>query len=221
MSSRSFKMSEFEYKNLLVRISQRLDNINAGKQLVVICRGKLAARPGEENVPTFSLFVELEGKGFLSPDRLTLLKEILKGVKEWDFLQEVELFACIRPRKKYNNLLEQIIRVLDELNDLERLISICRGNIITEGRQASIHDVRSFILRELERNGSLGINCLKILKEILIQTEKSDLLEKLNELERQRLTNIAGICSVDLDIRFCRCFRSLFLCLKYMITFLF
>ena len=210
-------MSEFEYKNLLVRISQRLDNINAGKQLLVICRGKLAARRGEENIPTFSLFVELEGKGFLSPDQLTLLKEMLKGVKEWDFLEKIEFFEC--KREKYNNLLEQIIRVLDELNDLERLISICRGNI-TEGRRASIHDVRS-LFRELERNGYLGIDCLEILKEILIQTEKSDLLEKVNELERRRFIDLTGIGSVDLDIRFCRRFRSVFLCLKYMITFLF
>ena len=177
----------------------------------------MAARRGEENIPTFSLFVELEGKGFLSPDQLTLLKEMLKGVKEWDFLEEIEFFEC--KREKYNNLLEQIIRVLDELNDLERLISICRGNI-TEGRRASIHDVRS-LFRELERNGYLGIDCLEILKEILIQTEKSDLLEKVNELERRRFIDLTGIGSVDLDIRFCRRFRSVFLCLKYMITFLF
>ena len=196
MSSRSFKMSEFEYKNLLVRISQRLDNINAGQRLLVICRGKLAARPGEENIPTFSLFVELEGKGFLSPDRLTLLKQILRGVKEWDCLREVGIFACNRTGEKYDNLLEQIIRVLDELNDLERLISICRGNI-TEGRRGSIHDVRS-LFRELERNGSLGINCQKeILKEILIQTEKSDLLEKVNELQQQHRIDVQGIGSVD------------------------
>ena len=212
-------MSEFEYKNLLVRISQRLDNINAGKQLLVICRGKLAARPGVENIPTFSLFIELEGKGFLSPDRLTLLKEMLGGVEEWDCLQEVRIFAHKRAREKFHNLLEQIIRVLDELNDLERLISICRGNI-TEGRRASIHDVRS-LFRELNRNGCLGTYCFKILKQILIQTEKSDLLEKLNELEQQRVIDFKGIGSVDLDIRFYRCFRSLFLCLKYMITFLF
>ena len=144
---------------------------------------------------------------------------MLKDVKEWDCLQEVEIFACKRAREKYNNLLEQIIRVLDELNDLERLISICRGNI-TEGGRASIHDVRS-LFRELNRNSSLGIDCYKILKQILIQTEKCDLLEKVNELEQQRLIEFAGICSVDLDIRFYRWFRSLFLCLKYMITFIF
>ena len=175
-------MSEFEYNNLLFQISQRLDNINAGKQLLVICRGKLAARRGEENIPTFSLFEELEEKGFLSPDRLTVLKAILKGVEEWGPLQKVEKFSC--KRKEYNNLLEQIIRVLDELNDLERLISICRGNI-TEGRRASIHDVRS-LFKELESNDCLGIECLEIVKEILTQTEKTDLLKEVKEFEQRQ-----------------------------------
>ena len=175
-------MSEFEYNNLLFQISQRLDNINAGRQLLVICRGKLVARPGEETIPTFSLFEELEGKGFLSSDRLTVLKAILKGVKEWAFLEEVEKFAC--KRKEYNNLLEQIIRVLDELNDLERLISICRENI-TEGRRASIHDVRS-LFKELESNDCLGIECLEIVKEILTQTEKTDLLKEVEDFEQRQ-----------------------------------
>ena len=80
-------MSEFEYNNLLFQISQRLDNINAGKQLLVICRGELAAR-NEESIPTFSLFEELGEKGFLSPDRLTVLNAILKGVEEWGPLQK-------------------------------------------------------------------------------------------------------------------------------------
>ena len=139
-------MSAIEYYILFYQISERLDDINAGQQLLVICSGMLAAR-NEESIPTLSLFLELEERGFLSPDRLTVLKTILKGVKEWAFLEKVEKFE--QKRKEYNNLLEQIIRELDELNDLERLISICKGNI-TEGRRASIHDVRSLI-KELER----------------------------------------------------------------------
>ena len=174
-------MSEYEYNNLLYKISKRLDKIHVGEQLLVICRGKLAAR-NEESIPTFSLFEELEGKGFLSSDRLTVLKAILKGVKEWAFLEEVEKFVC--KRKEYNNLLEQIIRVLDEVNDVERLISICRGNI-TEGRRASIHDVRS-LFKELESNDCLGIECLEIVKEILTQTEKTDLLKEVEEFERRQ-----------------------------------
>ena len=175
-------MSEFEYNNLLFQISQRLDNINAGKQLLVICRGKLAARRGEENISTFALFEELEEGGFLSSDRLTVLKAILKGVEEWAPLEKVEKFAC--KRKEYKNLLEQIIRELDDPNDLERLISICRGNI-TEERRASIHDVRS-LFKELESNDCLGIDCLEIVKEILTQTEKTDLLKEVEEFEQRQ-----------------------------------
>ena len=60
-------MSEYEYNNLLYKISKRLDKIHVGEQLLVICRGKLPAR-NEENIPTFSLFKKLEEKGFLSPN---------------------------------------------------------------------------------------------------------------------------------------------------------
>ena len=175
-------MSAIVYSILLRQIIQRLDDINAGKQILEICRGQLAAHRGEENIRTFPLFLELVENGFLSPDRLTVLKTILKGVKEWAFLEKVEKFEY--ERKEYNNLLEQIIRELDELNDLERLISICRGNI-TEGRQASIHDVRS-LFKELERKDCLGIDCLEIVKEILTQTEKTDLLKEVEEFEQRQ-----------------------------------
>ena len=174
-------MSAIEYNNLLRKISQRLDDINSGHQLLVICSGRLAAR-NEESIPTLSLFLELEEEGFLSPDRLTVLKTILKGVKEWAFLEKVEKFE--QKRKKYNNLLEQIIRELDELNDLERLISICKGNITAE-RRASIHDVRS-LFKELESKDCLGIDRLEIVKEILTQTEKTDLLKEVDEFEQRQ-----------------------------------
>ena len=173
-------MSAIEYNNLLRQISQRLDDINAGQQLLVICRGKLPAR-NEGSVPTL-LFLELEMKGFLSPDRLTVLKTILKGVKEWAFLERVEKFE--RKRKEYNNLLEQIIRELDELNDLERLISICKENI-TEGGRESIHDVRS-LFKVLESKDCLGVECLEIVKEILTRTEKNDLLGEVEEFEQRQ-----------------------------------
>ena len=116
-------MSEYEYNNLLYKISKRLDKIHVGEQLLVICRGKLPAR-NEENIATFSLFKELERKGFLSPDRLNVLKAMLKGVKEWALLEEAEKFEAkiLTKRKEYNDLLERVIQVLDELNDLERLL---------------------------------------------------------------------------------------------------
>ena len=96
-----------------------------------------------------------------------------------------------RKRKEYNNLLEQIIRELDELNDLERLISICKGNITEEGR-ASIHDVRS-LFKELESKDCLEIDRLEIVKEILTQTEKTDLLKEVEEFEQRQLERQKGI----------------------------
>ena len=90
----------------------------------------------EENIPTFSLFKELEEKGSLSLDRLNVLKAMLTGVGEWTLLEEAEKFET--KRKEYNDLLEWVIQVLDGLNDLERLRSIC-GRNITEARQRSIY----------------------------------------------------------------------------------
>ena len=174
-------MPEMEYNNLLYQISERLDELKVGKQLLFLCRGKVTAR-SEENFQVSSLFEELEQKGFLSPDHLVLLKGMLKGVNEWALFYEVEKFET--KRKEYNNLLEQTVRVLDELNDLERLVSICAEKI-TEERQGNVQDVRS-LFKELESNDWLGIDCLDILKEILTQTEKSDLLKEVEEFEQRR-----------------------------------
>ena len=174
-------MPEMEYNNLLYQISERLDELKVGKQLLFLCRGKVTAR-SEENFQTSSLFEELEQKGFLSPDHLVLLKGMLKGVNEWALFDEVEKFET--KRKEYNNLLEQIVRVLDELNDLERLVSIC-GEKITAERQGNVQDVRS-LFKELETNDWLGIDCLDTLKEILTLTEKSDLLKEVEEFEQRR-----------------------------------
>ena len=174
-------MPEIEYNNLLYQISKRLDELDVGEQLLVMCRGKVAARSGED-FQSFSLFEELEQKGFLSPNHLVLLKGMLKGVNEWALFEEVERFET--KRKEYNNLLEQIIRVLDELNDLERLVSICGGKIAEE-RQTNVLNVRS-LFEELEENDWLGTDCLDTLKEILTLTEKSDLLKEVEKFEQRR-----------------------------------
>ena len=175
-------MPEIEYNNLLYRISKTLDELDVGEQLLFLCRGKVTAR-SEENIQARSLFEELEQKGFLSPDHLLLLKGMLKEVNEWALFDEVEKFET--KRKEYNNLLEKIVRVLDELNELERLVSICGGKI-TEESQGKVQGVRS-LFKELESNDWLGIDCLDILKEILTQTEKSDLLKEVEEFEQRRI----------------------------------
>ena len=165
-------MSVIEYNDLLFKVSQRLNELNVGRRLLVMCRGKVAPRSEENLQDVFSLFVELEEKKFLGPDRLDVLKDVLDGLEEWPLLENVET-----KRKEYDCLLGQIIRALDELNDVERLVSICEG-VIPQDRQGSIHDVRS-LFEELKNNNSLGLNRLDTLKEILTQTEKRDLLEKV------------------------------------------
>ena len=166
-----------------------------------MCRGKVAPRSEEnmQNLQASSLIAELEEKEFLGPDNLNLLKDLLKDVKEWAILDEVEKFES--KRKEYFDLLEQIIRALEELNDLERLVSICKGKIPLE-RQGNICDVRA-LFEVLEDNSCLEINRLDILKEILAQTGKSDLLMTVKEFDERRIREDKferrkGICRIPI-----------------------
>ena len=56
----------------------------------------------------FPLFVELEQKKFLGPDKLNILKlkDLLKGLEEWSFFGNVRSLES--KRKEYNGLLEII-----------------------------------------------------------------------------------------------------------------
>ena len=177
-------MSAIEYNNLLFKVRRRVNELNTVEQLLFMCRGKVAPR-NEKNLQddhVVYLFEELEEKEFLGPDKLDILKDLLEGLEEWSLLENVEKFET--KRREFDGLLEQIIQTLDELNDLERLVSICKGKI-PHDRQVSIHDVRS-LFEELKNNNCLGVNHLSILKAILTQTEKRDLLEKVNEFDERR-----------------------------------
>ena len=175
-------MSAIEYNDLLFKVSQRLNELNVGRRLLVMCRGKLAPRSEEHLPDVLQLLLELEEKGYLGPDRLGVLKDVLGGLEEWSLLENVEKFET--KIKEYHGLLEQIIQALDELNDVEQLVSFCKGKI-SEERQGNIRDVRS-LFQELKNNSCLEINRLDILKEILRQTDKRDLLEKVKEFEERR-----------------------------------
>ena len=175
-------MSAIEYNNLLFEISQRLEELNVLGRLLFMCRGKLA--PGSEDIiqDVLSLFKELEEQSNLGADRMEVIKGLLKSFKEWSFFVKVEKFE--KKRKNYNGLLEQIIRTLDELNDVERLIAICRGKI-SEENEGRIHDVRS-LFKELESQNNLGIYHLNILKAILTEMENSELLKEFEKSEERR-----------------------------------
>ena len=174
-------MSVIEYNDLLFKVSQRLNELNVGKRLLVMCRGKVAPRSEEHLPDALQLFWELQEKEYLGPDRLGVLKDVIGGLEEWSLLENVEKFET--KRKEYHGVLEQIIQEL-ELNDVEQLVSICKGKILDE-RQGNIRDVRS-LFQELKNNSCLEINRLDILKEILRQTDKRDLLEKVKEFEERR-----------------------------------
>ena len=172
-------MSATEYNNLLYVICRKLDELNALDQLLSMCRGKLA--PGSEgNIRnTRSLCDKLEENNKLGIDRLQLMKRLLRGVEDWVLLEKVEKFEC--KRKEYKALLEKVISSLDALNDLERLIAICRGSV----REGNIEDVRS-LFRELEDQENLEIDYLDVVKNILAETESNELLKELEEFEERR-----------------------------------
>ena len=67
-------MSAIEYNNLLFKTSQRLNELNLSRQLLVMCRGKVTPRDKENMQDVFPLFVELEQKKFLGPDKLNILE---------------------------------------------------------------------------------------------------------------------------------------------------
>ena len=178
-------MSKAEYKSLLFRISKRLDEINALEHILFICEEKLGHQTGQDIHNTLSLLRKLEESGSLGVDYLQLVKDILKAVEEWDLHEKVVKFE--RTRREYKELVARVVSVLEELNDLERLMSIvARVRRIPEERRNDVHDVRSLV-QVLEENNFLGIDCLEILREILTELNDYELLSELTEFQKRRI----------------------------------
>ena len=133
-------MSAIEYSYLLIEISEKLDELSPIHRLLFTCRTYLTSGSEGNIQDTLSLFKELEEQKNLG------IKEPLKGVTERSLFGKVKTFE--KKRNEYNALLEEIIRVLDELNDLERLISVCSGKL-SEESEGLIEDVRS-LFKELK-----------------------------------------------------------------------
>ena len=194
-------MSAIEYSYLLFEISEKLDELYPIHRLLFACRKYLSSGSEGNIQDTLSLFKELEEQQNLGIDNLVVIKELLKGVREWSLFGKVKRFE--NKRKEYNALLEEIIRVLDELNDLERLVSVCRGKL-SEESEGLIENVRS-LFKELENQNILGLDRLDILKEILTETEKKDLLKKVEEFEERRnnedeFERKKGICFITFTV---------------------
>ena len=194
-------MSAIEYSYLLFEISEKLDELYPIHRLLFACRKYLSSGSEGNIQDTLSLFKELEDQQSLEIDNLVVIKELLKGVKEWPLFGKVKRLE--NKRKEYNALLNEIIRVLDELNDLERLVSICRGKL-SEESEGLIDDARS-LFKELKNQNILDLDRLDILKEILTETEKKDLLKEVEKLEERRnnedeFERKKGICFITFTV---------------------
>ena len=176
-------MSVVEYRYLLYDVSEEIDWQTKRKRLLYIFKGFLPDICENDITDIISLLTKLEEENLLGIDRLDVLKDLLKRIEKWDLFQRVRQFEIIRV--KYKQLLEQISRVLDECNQLERLISMCRGNIARD-KERDIKDV-STLLTELEKQNNLGASRLNILKTMVTEMEKPDLFRLIEEFEKKRI----------------------------------
>lgn len=175
-------MSAIEYRALRCEVSQGIDWQIEGETLLSLCEG-LIAEANQNNIENAaSLLKELEKQNNLGIDHLEVLKELLRGIKKWALIDTVEKFKI--KRENYNSLLEKVIRKLDELNDVKRLKAVC-GPHLAEDRVCRIDSVRA-LFKELEIKNRLGAGCLGILKKILTETGEDDLLNEVEDFEKER-----------------------------------
>ena len=186
-------MSSVGYQGLLYRVSQRLKDVTKINQLLDTSSN---ARLISENSESFNiqvnegdktaitlmkLFSDLDESDNLGLDNLETLRDLLTEVKEWSLVDEVDKFA--RQRKDFNALLETIIPKLEELDNLEQLLSLCEDNI-SDGAKEEIKDVRA-LLKELQKKNRLGSTRLEVLRKISNETGQQELLDLLTEFEKK------------------------------------
>lgn len=186
-------MSSIGYQGLLYRVSQRLKDVTKINQLLHTSSN---ARLISENSESFNiqvnegdntaitlmkLFSDLDESDNLGLDNLETLRDLLTEVKEWSLVDEVDKFA--RQRKDLNALLETIIPKLEELDNLEQLLSLCENHISDDAKE-EIKDVRA-LLEELQKKNRLGFTRLAVLRKILNETGQQELLDLLTEFEKK------------------------------------
>jgi len=175
-------MSIIEYRVLRANVCKGINWAEEGETILSLCEG-LITEGSENNIQNVaSLFKELERQNNVGIDRLNLLKSVLKGMRKWPLVDEVEKFE--EKRKAYTNLLEKIIVKLSGC-DLQRLLGICRPHYLAADLEGNINDVRT-LFKELEVKNSLGADYVGVLKTILNETRNEDLLKEVEEFERKR-----------------------------------
>ena len=89
-------------------------------------------------------------------------------------------------RKDYKQFLEKISCALDESNELQRLILICkRQNLIAHDREEHIGNVNA-LFTELEKQNNLGIGNLNILRNLATEVEKPELCRLVDDFNEKR-----------------------------------
>ena len=177
-------MSFVEYRVLLYQFSEEIDWQTQRRKLIFILRAYLSDGSEGGITDMDSLLTMLEENSILGIDRLSVMKELLKEIGKWDLLRRIERFEI--KRKDYKQLLEKISHALDESNELQRLISICRGkNLIARESEEDIVDVNA-LFTVLEQQNNLGIEDLTLLKTLAKEVEKPDVCRLLEEFEKKR-----------------------------------
>lgn len=84
---------------------------------------------------------------------------------------------------EYSGLLSKISQRLDQLNQHEHLLFMCRRHIAS--RPENIPNALS-LLRELEEQNNLAIDQVELLKDILRGVEEWSLIQKVRKFEEKR-----------------------------------
>ena len=186
-------MSSIGYRGLLYRVSQELTVLKKINQILYASSSEglisensesfnIQVNPGDNTAVTVrKLFSDLEESENLGLDNLETLRDLLKGVKEWSLVDEVDKF--VRQRKDFNTLLETIILKLNELDNLDQLLSLCEDHVADDAKD-DIKDVRSLV-KELQKKNRLGVARLTVLRKILNETGQQELLDLLIEFEKK------------------------------------
>ena len=186
-------MSSVGYQGLLYRVSQRLKDVTKINQLLDTSSNErlisensesfnIQVNEGDNTAITLKkLFSDLDESDNLGLDNLETLRDLLTEVKEWSLVDEVDKFA--RQRKDFNALLETIIPKLEELDNLEQLLSVCEDYISDDAKE-EIKDVRA-LLKELQKKNRLGSTRLEVLRKISNETGQQELVDLLTEFEKK------------------------------------
>ena len=177
-------MSSIEYRALLCKVSHGVDWSNEGETLLSLCDGLIAESTTDNIVSVASLLKELEKQNNLGIDHLDILKALLREMQKWTLKDLVKKFQT--RRKSYIRLLEKITFKLDELNDVNRLIAICRPHLAEDDHEVCRIDTVRSLFTELGKKNRLGADCLETLKKILTETGKDDLLNEVLVFETER-----------------------------------